>query len=88
MKRLTNEWDIGGYGNEIWLRKNDQKINFEIQIKTKEGVIFAMYINRELPTHEVYSTGADYRMKVNINKAHTFLGHTNEDETRAAAKEL
>ena len=81
-----NGWDLGGDGNEIWLRKNDQTINFDIKIKTKEGVIFAMYINWELPTQEFYATGADYRMKVNTNKAHTFLGHTNEDETRAAAK--
>ena len=44
-KRLMNGWDIGGDGNKIWLRKNEQKIKFDIKIKTREVIISAMYIN-------------------------------------------
>ena len=38
-KRLMNGWNFGGYGNAICLRKNEQKNNFDINIKTKEGII-------------------------------------------------
>ena len=38
-------WDLGGDGNAIWLRTNEQKIKFDINIKTKEGTIFAIYVN-------------------------------------------
>ena len=42
--------------------------------------------NRESQTQVVSAAGADCRIKVNINKAHELLGHTNEDATCAAAK--
>ena len=45
-KRLMNGWDFVGYINSIWLRKNEQTIKSDIKIKTKEGIIFAMYVNR------------------------------------------
>ena len=45
MNGLMNGWDLGGYGNKIWLRKNEQKIKFDIKIKTREVIISAMYIN-------------------------------------------
>ena len=65
-----NGWDIGGDGNTIGLRNNEQKIKFDIKIRTKEGNIFAMYVNREFPGQEIATAGADFKMKVNINKAH------------------
>ena len=69
-KLLMNGWDLGGDGNIIWLRNNKQSIKFDININTKEGIIFAMYINWELATQEVVAAGADCRIKVNINKAY------------------
>ena len=86
--RLMDGWDLGGDGKSIWLRKNKQTIRFDNNIKTKEGIIFAVYFNREFPTQEVAAAGADCRMKVNINNAHELLGRINEDATRAAAKSL
>ena len=69
-KRLMNGWDLGENRKEIWLINNGQTIKFDTKIKTKEGITFAMYVNRELPTQEVTDTCADCRMKFNINKAH------------------
>ena len=85
-KRLISGWDIGGDGNKIWLRKNGQTIKFDININTKGVIIFAIYINQEFSTQEISAMGADYRMKVSINKAHELLGQMNEDVTRAAEK--
>ena len=65
-----NGWDLGDYGNEIRLRKNKQTIKFNINIKTKEGIIFAIYVNQEFPTQEVAAAGADFGIKVIMNKAH------------------
>ena len=45
-KGLMNGWDFVGYINSIWIRKNEQTIKSDIKIKTKEGIIFAMYVNR------------------------------------------
>ena len=39
-KLLMNGWFLGGDGNAIWLRNNEQTINFDINTKTKEGIIF------------------------------------------------
>ena len=47
---LINGWYIGGDGKEICQRKNEQTIKFDINIKTKEGIIFSVYVNRELTT--------------------------------------
>ena len=68
--------------------KDKQTIKFYIKIKTKEGTIFDMYVNREFPTQEVAAACADCRMKVNTNNVHELLGHMNEDSTCAAAKAL
>ena len=88
MKQLMIGWYLGGDGNSIRLRNKEQKIKYDINIKTKEGILFAAYVNHELPTQEISAVGADCSMKVNINKAHELLDHMNEDTTRAAAKAL
>ena len=45
MKLLMNGWDLGGDRNAIWLRNIERTVKFDIKIKTKEGIIFAMYTN-------------------------------------------
>ena len=65
---LMNGWNIGGDGNKICLRNNKKTIKFSINTNTKEGIIFDMYVNRELPAQEVSAVGADFRIKVSINK--------------------
>ena len=45
MKRLLNGWDLGGDGDEISLRNSKQKIKFDININTKDGIMFAAYVN-------------------------------------------
>ena len=87
-KLLMHGWDPGGDGIAIRLRKNEQTIKFDINIKTKEGIIFAIYVNQEFPTQEVAAAGGDFGMKVIINKAHELLGHMNEYKTRASEKAL
>ena len=41
-----NGWDLGGNRNAIWLKNNEHTINFDINIKTKVGTIFAIYVNQ------------------------------------------
>ena len=83
-----NGWDLGGNRNAIWLKNNEHTINFDMNIKTKVGTIFAIYVNQQFPTQEVSDAGADFGMKVAINKANELLGQTNEYETRASEKSL
>ena len=44
-KGFLDGWDIGGDRNAIWLRNIERTVKFDIKIKTKEGIIFAMYTN-------------------------------------------
>eukprot|EP00957_Ditylum_brightwellii_P064709 4911182-Ditylum_brightwellii.AAC.1 len=77
------------YGDEknISISKGDQKIVFDIIIPTKEGLFFAAYIEQYNPT-EMANAGLEVPKKVNVNKAHALLGHSNEERTRMTAKHL
>ena len=45
MNLLMNGWDLGGDGNEILIRNKEQIINFDINNKTKEVIMFAVYVD-------------------------------------------
>eukprot|EP00957_Ditylum_brightwellii_P150138 11433174-Ditylum_brightwellii.AAC.1 len=66
--------------------KGQHKVVSDIKIPTKEGFIFAAYIDRN-GRAEVFNAGTETLAKptkVNINKAHDLLGHSDEGHTRAA----
>eukprot|EP00957_Ditylum_brightwellii_P199183 15183399-Ditylum_brightwellii.AAC.1 len=55
----------------------------------KEGMIFAAYIKQDNRA-ETANAGAEggRGLRLNVNKAHDLLGHSDEDKTRAPAKHL
>eukprot|EP00957_Ditylum_brightwellii_P191190 14558305-Ditylum_brightwellii.AAC.1 len=59
-----------GDENSICITKGDQKTVFDIIIPTKEGLIFAVCIERYCPT-EMANAGLEVQQKkVNVDKAH------------------
>jgi hypothetical protein len=83
-KRLNSGWKLGGDVYSIWLSKENNKVAFDLKIMTKKGSIYAMYMHREGP--EVNAIQAEADQKINVEKAHQFLGHMSEESTRATAK--
>jgi hypothetical protein len=70
----------------MWLSKGNNKVVFDLKIKTKEGCIFVMYMHRD--GVEVAALQAETHRKINIDKAHQLLGHMSNDTTRARAEAL
>ena len=70
------------------MQKGNKGIRFNIVIKTNQGTIFATYIKRrnalELQGGMVVKEGS----RMNIDRSHDLLGHSNKDNTRATAKHL
>jgi hypothetical protein len=91
-KIQKNGWLLHGNNKAIWLTKGDDKITFDIIIPTPEGMVFAVYFNRneEIASMSVNATGPTEAAPVtmSIEQAHTKFGHTNEEDTRKTAKEL
>jgi anti-sigma28 factor (negative regulator of flagellin synthesis) len=49
--RLTsNGWTPGANKKSIWFENSGQRITFDIEIKTKDGVVYAAYIMRQTDT--------------------------------------
>jgi hypothetical protein len=64
--------------NAMWFTKRNQTIKFDIEIPTKNGFIFGIYLKRKV---EVSAIKID-KFKVSVNQAHERLGHVSEDLTR------
>ena len=71
-------WLLGGSDKGIWLTKGTKRIDFDIQIPTPKGVLFAMYFKRDT---EIVGAATDKQTKVNIEKAHDLLGPADEETT-------
>jgi hypothetical protein len=83
-KMLTQGWKLGGDGEQIWIFKENARIDFDIKFPTPKGALYAMYFKCNMETGlAATSTGA----KMPIMKAHSLLGHCNEDTTHKAAGE-
>jgi hypothetical protein len=81
---LTQGWKLGCDGKQIWIFKEDARINFNIKIPTPKGALYPMYFKCNMETGlAAMSTGA----KIPIMKAHNLLGHCDEDTTCKAARE-
>jgi hypothetical protein len=86
-KMTTNQgWILGGDDKGIWLTKGDKKSLFDIAIPTPNGMLFAMYIKREIEK-EMAQAMVDEKI-IPIQLAHDPLGHPHKDMTRKMAKEL
>jgi hypothetical protein len=87
-----NGWLLHGNNKVIWLTKGEDKITFDIIIPTPEGMVFAVYFNRneEIANVNVNGTGPTIVAPVtmNIEQAHAKFGHSNEKNARKPAKEL
>jgi hypothetical protein len=86
-KMTTNQgWILGGDDKGILLTKEGKKLLFDIAIPTPKGMLFAMYIKREIGK-EMAQAMVDEK-SIPIQLAHDRLGHPHEDMTRKKAKEL
>jgi hypothetical protein len=86
LTKLTQKgWLLGGNDKGIWLSKGAETIMFDIAIPTPKGVLYAIYIRRNL---EIAGATTDAITKVSMQQAHDRLAHPGEDMTREIAKEL
>jgi hypothetical protein len=64
--------------------KGNQTIKFDIEIPTKNGCIFGIYLKRNV---EVSAMQID-EFKISVNQAHERLGHVSEELTRKISQDL
>jgi hypothetical protein len=77
-KMTTNQGLIlGGEDKGIWLTKEGKKLLFDIAIPTPKGILFAMYIKREVGK-EMAQAMVDEK-SIPIQLAHDRLVHPHED---------
>jgi hypothetical protein len=70
-KRLSSGWKLGGDEKSLWLSKGDNKVIFDLKIRTKERCIFAMYMQRD--SMEVAAVQTVTHRQINIEQAHQLL---------------
>ena len=72
---------LDGDSKVVWLTKGKHKIVFDIKIKTPKGDIFAMYVKRKVKDErEVAAVVSKKKKPISAAKAHSILGHMNEEE--------
>jgi hypothetical protein len=49
-KMLTQGWKLGGDGEQIWIFKEDARIDFDIKIPKPKGALSAMYFKHNMET--------------------------------------
>ena len=87
LRLMWNCWKITS-GDETRIKIEDSSRNvvlFDIIILTAQGAIFAC---RFVHNTEITVVSMEIGMKVNILKAHSLLGHEDEESMRHAVKEL
>ena len=84
---LMQGWSIAeGNANRIILQSSTgEQINFDIVVKTAKGAIFATRFIRDV---EVTGVSTESGTKMSINRAHSLLGHGDENSTKSSAKQL
>lgn len=89
IKRLDQGWTLGGDSEQIWLEKGEQKIPFNIKVKTPKGAIYAMYIKRKpANNNEITTMGTDKKNPIKVTEAHGLMGHMNKVDSRRFIKHL
>jgi hypothetical protein len=87
----------------ITVQKGGQDIKFEIRVEMPKGVLWCAYIKRNEPKSEIAAESGDLKsnnqpaeskkglksaIKMNIERAHAILGHSNEHTTQKMAAAL
>jgi hypothetical protein len=80
---LQGSKDIG-----IKLGKNGQELVFDIPIRTMEGVLWCIHMKRLNPISNNDDEAEMNLTAISIKKAHSLLGHMNEEYTRRSAHYL
>ena len=87
-KIMETGWKIVGNTNGIKLVKDNKNFIFDIKIKTSTGTLYAVKIDN---MEEVLATVNDEENTVktiDINEAHTILGHLSEKTTKEISRHL
>ena len=71
-KAIKEGWKLSGNQEGLVLVKDGAKLAFDIKIRTKNGVIFCVYLQRE---HEFSAMLASTGVIMSIEKAHILTGH-------------
>ena len=88
-KRLDDGWILGGDKNSLWISKGENKVVFDIKIKTPKGAIFATYFKRNVNNgNEVAAVMSDKKKKISADMAHGLVGHINDCKGRKNVKYL
>jgi len=77
-KLMKEGWWMEGDKNGIKMNKDGKVLEFDIKISTTTGLVFCMYLKRTSELVQVLTNWS-------LNEAHEWLGHANEDATRATA---
>ena len=88
-KRLEDGSTLGRNKSAIWISKGNQKIIFDIKIKTLKGAIFAAYFKLNLVDgEEVAVVVTDKKKKITADAVHGVVGHMNDANRRKIMKYL
>ena len=85
---LNSGCKLGGENKSICIPNINFTVVLYISIKTKEGFIFYVYLDRNFTYTKVEGYGSNSDIRININKYHKLMGHVNKDMTRDTSKEL
>lgn len=87
-RMMQKGWKLQGDKKAITMTKNGMSINFDIVIPTTKGALYCACFKRKRANGEVHGAALGEGTEMNINRAHTLLGHKSEDSTRKTAKQL
>ena len=87
-KIMRNGWSLRGNTNGITATKNDRTIRFDIIVRTSKGQLYACRFRRRREVNAISAGKVRKEVKMNIEQAHSLLGHINEDATRRTAHQL
>ena len=87
---LTRGWKVmRGNDAGIYIKKEGNRINFDIVIRTQRGAVFACRFIHEEAELSAGSIEKGPRVKkMNIKKAHELMGHMHKDQVRKVMKQL
>ena len=77
-KMIKQGWIWHGNKEQIWLTKDSMGISFNIAIQTAAGTSYCVYLKCATNTNEI--AGAEVPTRMNINKAHDLLGHSDKQK--------
>ena len=84
-KAIKEGWKLGGDQEGLVLMKDSEKLEFNMNIMTKNGIIFCAYLQRECEISAMLASTNKIR---SIEKAHIMTRHNDEEHTCKIALEL